>query len=53
MNCGCGGNKSDKVGEHHDRDEIVFVHNEFIKAGEVVDILLGIINTDNKHLILE
>ena len=53
MNCGCGGNKSDEVGEHHDRDEIVFVHNEFIKAGEVVDILLGIINTDNKHLILE
>ena len=44
VNCGCGGNQSDEVGEHHDRDEIVFVHNKFIKAGEVVDVLLGIIN---------
>ena len=42
--CGCGGNKGDEVGRHHDRDEIVFVHNKFIKAGEVVDILLGIMN---------
>ena len=31
------------VGAHHREREIVFVHNDFIVAREVVDVLLGII----------
>ena len=32
-----------QVGAHHREREIVFVHNDFIVAREVCDVLLGII----------
>ena len=43
-NHGSGEKKEKKeIGAHHKAEEIVFVHDDFIVAGEVCDVLLGII----------